>query len=90
MHSKCKIFHLTLWNMLLSLNWLTDVTSQVCYPNGNSVMLSLSFLYNVHDKLITPGKNNLFRNSNAHANGLRHENGCVKSSSQLQGEHCKH
>ena len=22
-------------------------------------------------------------------NELRHENGCVKSSSQLQGEHCK-
>ena len=39
--------------------------------------------------LVTPGKNNLFRKYNAQDNELRHENGCVKSSSQLQGEHCK-
>ena len=38
---------------------------------------------------VTPGKNNLFRKSNARANGLHHENGFAKSSSQLQGEHCK-
>ena len=44
--------------------------------------------YQVH-KPTTPSKNNLFRTSNASANGLSHENGCVKSSSQLQGEHCK-
>ena len=37
----------------------------------------------------TPGKNNLFRKSNAQDNELRHENGCIKSSSQLRGEHCK-
>ena len=37
----------------------------------------------------TPGKNNLFRKSNARTNVLRHENGCIKLSSQLQGEHCK-
>ena len=39
--------------------------------------------------LSTPGKNNLFRNSNARDNELCQENGCVKSSSQLRGEHCK-
>ena len=37
----------------------------------------------------TPSKNNLFRKANARDNELRHENGCVKSSSQLRGEHCK-
>ena len=37
----------------------------------------------------TPSKNNLFRKSNARDNELHHENGCIKSSSQLQGEHCK-
>ena len=37
----------------------------------------------------TPGKNNLFRKSNARDNELRYENGCIKSPSQLQGEHCK-
>ena len=37
----------------------------------------------------TPGKNNLFRKSNARDNELCHENGCVKLSSQLRGEHCK-
>ena len=36
----------------------------------------------------TSGKNNLFRKSNTRDNELRHENGCVKSSSQLRGEHC--
>ena len=41
------------------------------------------------EKNITPGKNNLFRKSNARTNELRHENGCIKSSSQLRGEHCK-
>ena len=40
-------------------------------------------------KNYTPGKYNLFRKSNARTNELRHENGCVKSSSQLQGEHCE-
>ena len=39
--------------------------------------------------LVTHGKNNLFRKSNARDNELRHENGCIKSSSQLRGEHCK-
>ena len=38
---------------------------------------------------ITPDKNDLFRKSNTRDNKLRHENGCVKSSSQLRGEHCK-
>ena len=32
---------------------------------------------------IIPCKNNLFRKSNACANGLHHKNGCIKSSSQL-------
>ena len=48
-------------------------------------MLEGNFIFNC----FTPGKINLFRKSNAHANRLRHENGCIKSSSQLQGEHCK-
>ena len=38
---------------------------------------------------LTPGKKFLFRNGDAHQNGRRHENRCVKSSSQLRGEHCK-
>ena len=37
----------------------------------------------------TPGKNFLFRNGNAHQNGRRHENCCIKSTSQLRGEHCE-
>ena len=40
-------------------------------------------------KQYNPSKNNLFRKSNARNNELRHENGCIKSSSQLQEEHCK-
>ena len=35
------------------------------------------------DRPNTPGKNNLFRKSNARDNELHHENGCIKSSSQL-------
>ena len=37
----------------------------------------------------TPGKNNILRKSNARDNELCHEDGCVKSSSQLRGDHCK-
>ena len=37
---------------------------------------------------VTPGKNNLFGKSNARTNELCHENGCIKLSSQLRGEHC--
>ena len=36
----------------------------------------------------TPGKKTLFRNGDARANGRRHENRYVKSSSQLRGECC--
>ena len=43
----------------------------------------------ISSKYFTPSKNNLFRKSNARDNKLSHENSCVKSSSQLQGEHCK-
>ena len=52
------------------------------FPSG----LKMVKYYNT---VVTTGKNNLFRKSNARDNELRHENGCVKSSSQLRGEHCK-
>ena len=39
-------------------------------------------------KNYTPGKYNLSRKYNARTNELHHENGCIKSSSQLRGEHC--
>ena len=37
-------------------------------------------------KSITPSKKWLFRNGDARTDGRRHENRCVKSSSQLRGE----
>ena len=56
--------------------------------SGTGYFFYLDFAMNISLQ-DTPGKNNLFRKSNAQDNELRHENGCVKSSSQLRGEHCK-
>ena len=60
------------------------------YPQQLMCCWSLSrkkeeFIINISD---TPGTNNLFRKCNARDNEVRHENGCVKSSTQLRGEHC--
>ena len=87
-------FQNSLENSYFSINIFSYVTS---------TFLLLPFLFSKQKEILwwknfhmymptynTPSKNNLFRKSNACANGLHHENSCIKSSSQLQGEHCKH
>ena len=76
------------------MSWNTLMLCQVLHGKYNGFknisskfppFLNYCFLV----EYLTPGKNNLFRKSNAWDNELCHENGCVKSSSQVQGEHWK-
>ena len=69
------------------LTWLLappDAAAGDAFPEEKTMKKLVIF----HSKKCTPDKNNLFRKSNAWDNELRHENGCIKSSSQLRGEHC--
>ena len=78
--------------MQANLVTLAEIGCTVHVNKGQSARLSVSLRKNqphISAKKFTPSKNNLFRKSNACANGLCHENGCIKTSSQLQGEHCK-
>ena len=71
-------------------NYLMNLPNHVVYYHGSTTVVPQ--LYHGNTIIVpwcTPGKNNLFRKSNTRDNELRHENGWVKSSSQLWGEHCK-
>ena len=72
-------------------NVVCESFKKPCYfgPVGGVIHNDFPLVCGCSDNPYTTGKNNLFRKSNTQDNELHHENGCIKSSSQLQGEHCK-
>ena len=77
------IYYYSLFYLYVQLLYFENVFHNFRKHKGHIISQQYTML-----KYTTPGKKTLFRNGDARANGRRHENLYVKSSSQLRGECC--